>query len=41
MLEPLGLKHETWFKTAYDVDRTIHIKLRQTRADGKGATKNH
>ena len=39
MLEPLGLKHETWFKTAYDVDRTIHIKLRQTRADGKGATK--
>ena len=37
MLEPLGLKHETWFKTAYDVDRTIYIKLRQTRADGKGA----
>lgn len=37
MLEPLGYKHDKWEETRYLENRTIYVKLKQTRADGKGA----
>ena len=36
MLEPLGYKHSKWEETRYLENRTIYVKLKQTRADGKG-----
>lgn len=36
MLEPLGYKHDKWEETRYLENRTIYVKLKQTRADGKG-----